>query len=266
MGMLKNKSEYLRHINDKDQIIVMRKILDKVESVMANRDTVCTEFLDPYQRKLALSIINRFNNIACHEDGGYEDTERKVLVIYPSYLDKYYVQDFVQPLQITIKGNDNEVSHRDCLGALLSLGLKRDKVGDIFVLDGLIYVFLHIDICDYVQYNLNKIKNVSVLVEYADKNSLDIAENDDTDDIVVNTSSMRLDSVISAVYNVSRSESAKFVKGGLVKVNFQPIEQLSHSLNEGDLISVRKKGRVKIQQVLGETRKGRIRLKMKKYL
>ncbi|WDV47595.1 YlmH/Sll1252 family protein [Clostridiaceae bacterium M8S5] len=266
MNRIKNKTEYLSHINDKDQIIAMRKIIDKIDSVLIKRDVECTEFLDPYQRRLAISILNRFDEISYDEDGGYKDTERKAIIIYPSYLDKSYIEDFVCAVKLNIKGNFENISHRDCLGALLSLGLKREKVGDIFILDSLIYVFLHKDVSCYVQYNMNKIKHTTVVPELITREDVHIKQSNDFEISVINITSLRLDNVISSSFNLSRSESAKYIKGGYTKVNHQPIEQASHNIAEGDLLSVRKKGRVSVEAILGHTKKGRLRLKIKKYL
>ncbi|WP_066502860.1 RNA-binding protein [Abyssisolibacter fermentans] len=266
MGKLKNKSDYLNHINDKDQIITMRKIIDKIDRVITNRVVESTDFLDPYQRRLSFSILNRFPEIAYYEDGGYDNTERKMIIIHPSYIEKSSIDKYAYPIKFVMKGDFENISHRDCLGSLLSLGLKREKVGDIFILDRLIYVFLHKDVYDYVQYNMKKIKNTTVIAEYVNGNDIIIKENDDFLVSTINITSLRLDNVVSSSFNISRADSVRYIRNGYTKVNWQPILQPSRNIENGDLLSLRSKGRVLIEEILGTTKKGRIRLKIKKYL
>lgn len=82
------RDDYLHHINDKDKIVSMRRIIDKLEIVIRNHVNEDSDFLDPYERSLAKSILNRFDQIDYMESGGLEGAERKIITIFPSYLDK----------------------------------------------------------------------------------------------------------------------------------------------------------------------------------
>lgn len=82
-----NKEQYTEHIKDEEQLINMRKILDKVEIVLNKYTCQTTDFLNPYERRLARSILNRFSDIQYMEVGGIEEAERKLFQIYP-----YFVQ------------------------------------------------------------------------------------------------------------------------------------------------------------------------------
>ena len=80
-----DKDKFISHIVDNEQIMNMRRILDKIEIVLNSHRIQSTDFLDPYERKLAKSILNRFPEIDYCEIGGLDEGERKVILIYPDY-------------------------------------------------------------------------------------------------------------------------------------------------------------------------------------
>ena len=77
--------------------------------------------------------LNLFNDIKYSVDGGYDNAERKVIFIYPYYME---YEDIECPLEIVqVEGNFKfkEISHKDYLGAILNLGIVREKIGDIII-------------------------------------------------------------------------------------------------------------------------------------
>ncbi|KGG79565.1 RNA-binding S4 domain protein [Caloranaerobacter azorensis H53214] len=262
--MFLNKAKYLEYIKDPEQIIVMRKILDKIEKVLKNHEVVYSDFLDPYQRRLSYSILNRFSDLNYFEEGGLEEAERKSIIIYPFYLNK---EDIENPIGlIEIIGNfRRRLSHRDYLGSILGLGIKREKIGDIYLHDDFAQIVLHRDILDFVKLHLNKVGNQNVYVEEI---SLGEIKQGVTEYIEKNitVSSLRVDNVISTVYNVSRSKCLMYFNQNRVKVNWEPIRQPFHLVDETDLISVKGEGRFLIYKNLGKTKKGRHKLIIKIYV
>ena len=75
--------------------------------------------------------------------------------------------------------------------------------------------------------------------------------------------SLRMDAVISACYGVSRELASQLIENEKVKLNYKPIINVSKQIHEGDLVSVRGYGRFPISKIVGETRKGRIRIELK---
>ncbi|SHH69377.1 RNA-binding protein YlmH, contains S4-like domain [Caloranaerobacter azorensis DSM 13643] len=262
--MFLNKAKYLEYIRDPEQIIVMRKILDKIEKVLKNHEVVYSDFLDPYQRRLSYSILNRFSDLNYFEEGGLEEAERKSIIIYPFYLNKEDIENPIGSIEIT--GNfRRRLSHRDYLGSILGLGIKREKIGDIYLHDDFAQIVLHRDILDFVKLHLNKVGNQNVYVEEI---SLDEIKQGVTEYIEKNitVSSLRVDNVISTVYNISRSKCLMYFNQNRVKVNWEPIRQPFHLADETDLISVKGEGRFLIYKNLGKTKKGRHKLIIKIYV
>ncbi len=257
-----NKAKYIEHIKDEEQILTMRKVLDKLEKVIDYYTEESTDFLDPYQRKLCYSFLNRFTDVSYHEEGGYSEAERKSIIIYPSYKDQYEINNFVTA--ILIKGNFkfSNLSHRDYLGAILSLGIKREKIGDILIHEDFGQIILHKEIIDYILYNFKNIGRQSVQVKEIKFNDV-VKAKENYDEIIVTVPSLRLDAILSAGYNISRAKSFNYIKNSKIKVNWQPINQSSHEINEGDLMSTKGLGRMILHKIEGKSRKERIRIRIR---
>lgn len=264
MFMLDDKKKYLNHINDRDQIIPMRKILDNIGKVIRNHSVVSSDFLDPYQRSLSYSILNRFSDIAYHEEGGYDNAERKVIVIYPEYLRYCDLDDEISAIEVKPKYKFSDLNHKDFLGAILGLGVKREKIGDINVSEDFTHIVISRELKDYILLNLDTVGKESVNLNEICLEKIYNIE-DKCKEVHTTVSSLRLDAVISSAFNLSRNDSSSIIKSEKVKVNFKPINNISYMVNEGDLISVRKKGRVKLTSILGKSKKGKFRIQINKY-
>ena len=191
--------------------------------------------------------------------GGYQDSERKVLLLY------FYeeIDDFpVTALEITFRKAD-KLCHRDFLGALMSLGIERDTVGDILIEDGRCIVFVKTEISSYITSQLFKIGNAGVKIKEADSQSLPQGRGFDEESYVV--ASLRLDAVVAAVTGLSREKTKQLISSGNVTLNFLPCDNVSKGIESGDTLSIRGKGKYKINGVLGETKKHRTRLSIIHY-
>lgn len=257
MGNMKiNKEKYISHIQDNDRIIEMRRILDKVEIVINNHTVESTDFLDPYGRLLAKSILSRFMEIGYKEEGGLLETERQIISIYPDYYLSSNIDSNITALQI--KTNLEDLSHRDFLGAILKLGIKRTKVGDILIQEEYADIIVKKEIADFITINLERVgnKKVSITEKPLEQLAPSIV---DYNEINKTLSSYRLDVYISATYNLSRQESMNIIKSGNVKVNWEPTDKVSKELDAGDVISIRGYGRSILYSVDGISKKGRIK-------
>lgn len=250
-----DKDYYTSHIQDGEKLIKMRRILDKIEIVLNNHIRESTDFLDPYEVYLAKSILNRFQDINYYDFGGYKDSERRLISIYPSYLEKNDIEEELSCIKV--EGDLDNLSHKDYLGALLSLGIKREKIGDILVHNGYGYIIVKEEIGDYIFYNLEKIGNKNLVNTKVPFNEIKVPPLD-YKEIKRFLTSLRIDLIISSAYNISRKDSMDIIKRGLVKVNWEPIDKPARELSEGDVISVRGYGRFILYSLEGTSKKGRI--------
>lgn len=219
-------------------------------------------FLTPYERGVLLKNIGVGNDIRIVYDGGYKDAERAMMICYPEYTEES-VDDFISVLKIT--GRDiGKLNHRDYLGSLMGLGIKRDNIGDILLGNDATYVFVKSDISEYIITNTDKIGRCGVHLEKckcseAELCSPEIKEKRST------VQSLRLDAVTATAFSLARSETTELIKQGNVSVDWEVCESASKQLRENDLISVRGKGRARLCKIDGLSAKGRVKVVIGRY-
>lgn len=250
-----NKDEYTSHIREPEKLLEMRKIIDKIEIVINNYMIEATDFLDPYERYLAKSILNRFEEISYIEFGGLINSERKIFVIYPNFYDENQIDSKLNYLRV--EGDLKDLTHKDFLGALLSLGIKKSKTGDILVNSKNTDIIIKEEISDYILLNLDRVGNRKVKIREIDVEDL-IEPQIAYKEISKSLSSLRLDAYLSAVYNLSRQESIDVIQSKRVKINWQEVTKPSKELIEGDVISSKGFGRSILYEIGNYSKKGRI--------
>ena len=147
----------------------------------------------------------------------------------------------------------------------MGLGLSRDATGDIApgAEEGRAYLFVHRDVADYIRANLESAGRAALKVENMDAPPV-LREPEGTQ-LRATVSSERLDAVVAAGLKLSRSEAQRLIESGLVKRNHIVEQRGDQRLEEGDLLSVRGYGRMKIIEFEGRTRKGRLAVRIFRY-
>lgn len=194
-------------------------------------------------------------------DGGYEDAEKQIVKIAEA---DYYSDEF--PL-LVLKGEYNsnfeQINHRDCLGALLSLGIDPSVIGDIIIEENIIYIIVNEKIADFIENNLKKIKRSKINFSLYD-GKIHKNQQFETREVVV--SSNRLDVIVAACIKKSRSKGKLLIEEGKVKVNHQLLEDVSYLCNNCCIISIRKFGRFKVLISDRRTKKDNLVITIDKYL
>lgn len=252
-----NRERLLSHITSYDDQLVMAKVLDKVEETLQSHHTTVTNFLDPYHVQMARSILTGIRDISFIETGGFPVAERQRMVLAPEYWQPVETEAELVLLKVTGNFKFVQVTHRDYLGALLGIGLQRDKLGDIQVLPDGCYVACDAGASSIVLTQLTQVHKVKVQVEIVTADQVEYVQA--APKVIQTTlSSLRLDAVVAAGYNISRSEATELIAGEKVKLNWQGSSKIAQTVEAGDLISVRGKGRLQVVEVKGLTKKGRI--------
>ena len=193
--------------------------------------------------------------------GGYEGAGRKILMFLPDWAQAEDFYDCITAVKIT--ATDKKVyDHRDYLGSLMGLGLKREVIGDIAVTDGAAIMFCQSDIAPYIKENLTQVARSTVNCEILDELQEDIKQN--YLEIKGTVASPRLDCVLSFIKNAGRSKAAEMIRAGLVKVNAKEVQDTSKMLKSGDVISIRGSGKFIFDGEDGISRKGRSIIKLRK--
>ena len=147
----------------------------------------------------------------------------------------------------------------------MGLGIERTNFGDIIMQTGGAQLIVDAAMADYVKQNFTKIAMVSVSVEDMDISEIQPKE-EKIKEIRTTVASLRLDAVASSGFSVSRTKVVSSINAGLVQVNWQPAKGPAQEVKEGDIISLRGRGRMKIEEITGTSRKGRIGVYLKRFM
>lgn len=262
-----DRERITQHIDDSQLKQVIMKVLDRVEVVLRKHEIKATDFLTPHQIKKTVGILEGIEGISYIETGGYEGAERKLLIIFPEYLVATDVEIPLKALETRGNIQFNRISHRDYLGAILGLGLKREKIGDMLLHQEGNYHFCHIivheELKDFILFNFEKVGNVGVSVKEISLNNIkpNVIEYKESSGSVA---SLRLDAIIGLAFKLSRTDAQGYIARELVTVNWEVIHKNFYEVAEGDMISVRGKGRMEVLSIDGLTRSGRVRIVYRK--
>lgn len=247
--------KYSSHVTDPEDEFLLRRIYDLITITERKKQSTTTDFLNPYQCKLATDLISRFPDIDYSVSGGYPDAERRIIRIFPDFRS----EDADDELTFFEIPGIEGIRHPDVLGSILSLGIERKKIGDIIVSDNCVQWIVKREIGDFIEFQLRKIKNNYVRPVPITSERLEIPKPLFREKIAT-VSSLRLDSIISGAFNLSRGNARQLIKEEQVRVNFKKETKPALFLEEGSLISVRRKGRVYFKQTTGRTRKDKYRI------
>ncbi|MER2027645.1 MAG: RNA-binding protein [Solibacillus sp.] len=221
-----------------------------------------TDFLDPRQRFIVESIVQQSDDLHVFTEGIFEEAERKRMLIAPSYYEPPETDFQIAVYSLNYPTKFVQLRHPDVLGALLSIGLDRSKFGDIRLADNTVQFAVASEIADYVRAHLTGIGKVKVSAEEMDETTPFIQNMEQWVESSYTVSSMRLDVVLATIVNISRQKSQSLINAGKVKVNWTVREAVAFELQEGDIISARGYGRLKVILTEGRTKKDKIRLQV----
>ncbi|OEH91184.1 RNA-binding protein [Bacillus solimangrovi] len=235
------------------------QVLEWRDQVIGQYSVKLTDFLDPREQHILSTVIGKDEEVLFSLFGGAESVERKRAILYPPYFEPSDDDFEVHMFEIKYPAKFVTISHRQILGAQMSLGLKRGKFGDILT-DGEHYQFLvSKDIADYVRFNLDSVGKASIELIEKPTSELIIFE-EEWEHHVGTVSSLRLDVILAEIYNLSRQKVASFINSGVVKVNFKVVERTDYPCEQNDAFSVRGFGRSKLLEIQGKTKKDKYRI------
>ena len=220
-------------------------------------------FLNPRQRGLLQRELHPPMDVEMEFCGGYDQAERTLLICRPDFLEAD-PGEFLCALEI--QGRQlSGLSHRDYLGSLMGLGITRENIGDILVLEGCALIFGKTEIAGYICGNLEKIGRCGVTVTCRDLQEITVPARE-LKEIKGTVASLRLDSVLALGAGISRSAAAGLLASDKVSLNWEPIRDGAKPVKVGDLFSVRGFGRMELAQVSGMTRKNRYSITLWRYV
>lgn len=239
----------------------------KVRGMVTAVETHCypkfSSFLDGRQRRLAEEVLRQMHCTRYVYEGGSAYAERKMLGVYPDYME---ADALVWPMQVLrfVFHKNYVLSHRDVLGSLMALQIKRELLGDIYVAEGLAEIVVQESIAEFIRTNVQKIGRVGVQVETAD--ALTLAAEPKLKALTGTVASFRLDSVLSLATGLSRTKAMELIPAGKVTVNYLLADSPSLLLKPQDVISVRGYGKYLLGEEIHMTKKNRYFITIYQYL
>ena len=254
-----------------EEKLILSKILDKISFCETRNQIQVTDFLDLAQQEL----ITKFLKLQKQENyilfGGFEEAERKVIIFYPEKLEslikenKIDFNEWIKVLRINLPNeNKGKYEHKNYLGALMKLGIKREKIGDILVESDGADILISKDILKFLQSNLLELTRFqkAKLEEVSLKDIRKVLI--EKEQITITVSSMRLDNIVAELAKCSRSKANELLMQERVFLNFELVTKQTKEVKEADRITIRGKGRFVIKEIIGNTRKGNIVLQVEK--
>lgn len=252
----------MNYIKDEDSKQLYKKYYSMAENLYYGQIKK-TRFLNPYELNLVISILNKFDLIY-KIFSSHQDAERKV--VFFSQIDFEFDELVKEDLTVLFfEKKDHGLNHRDILGALMSLGIERDLIGDILVDDDNFEISILKEISDFIRFNLNSIKRLNVNLSEKDTPYMDSSLLQ-FEDFTVTISSLRLDAFVASCINASRNDAQKLINREFVKLNFIVEKNVSSQVEEGDCISVRGHGRYYFREYINKTRKDKKRILVRKLI
>lgn len=252
-----------------DNKLLMARIDDCISSCDENYVITNTNFLDIYQQSDVIEYLKKKKDVRYDFYGGFEECERKTVLFLPDYAENAdYVRENTDLSPIVAleikKDNFSSLSHRDYLGAVMGLGIKREAVGDIFVTEHGCTMAVIRSVAPYIKENLSSVGRGSVTVEISD-NFSDVENNSSFETKRCYVSSMRLDGVVSAAFSLSRNSAAELIRRGEVLMNGVVMSKPDVKVPFGAKLVIHGSGKVMIDEDAGVTKKGRQAFIIKKY-
>lgn len=245
--------------------MLLAKVWDKINASLRRNIPGNTCFLTPRELDMTRYLFGDLDGL--YSFGGFEGAERQMLIYLPEYLDESALYEDDVPL-VCLRAlfyEGDSPSHRDFLGALMGAGIAREALGDICVGKDSCDFFVTAEIAPYILQNFTSAGRAKVSLTRIPLNEVQIPE-PEVKEIKDSLASLRLDSVISSGFRIGRSLAAQYVSAGKAAINGLPCEKPDKTVAEGDKISLRGMGKIKLRSVGGQTKKGRISVVIDRYV
>ena len=266
-----NKTEILEEYKNQEEKLTAAKILDKLEFTKTKNKIQYTDFLNLNEQEMAMKLLKKAECDNYYFFGGKENSERKILVIYPEKLTEEMSRKndnkAISVVRIKLPNElEGQYDHRTYLGSVIKIGIEREKIGDILVERNGADIIAKNEVVEFL------VQNLAALTRFK---SAEISQEDITELKNVQISkieissvviSLRLDNIVSTLAKTSRSKAQDILKQERVFLNHQVETKASKEVKVGDIITIRGKGRFEFREIAGNTRKGRFVIKIDKYV
>ncbi len=251
-------------LND-DEKLLLRRAYDKLELCEKRYSPESTGFLNELEADILLSEFEHLTGCKAVFVGGYENADRRTLVFLPEYLE-LDENEIVAAIRCSFY-KDYQLTHRDFLGALMGLSIEREMIGDIIVSKKECYADIVVkrEILPFLLSEFTSAGRASLKVKQIPLSLLDTIEIE-TVVLTDTVASPRLDAIASIGFGISRENAGALVKSGKVFVNRRLIVAPDKTVTDGALINASGYGKFKAFIDGKLSKKGRMFVKIEKYV
>lgn len=250
-----------------DDRILLTQIAERADLCRERCYLTSTRFLDLREADMAQQLLHTMGWTNGRVWGGYDGAERQVLSFLPDWMDAdTWADSEDNPLAAVrcSRHREDVLTHRDYLGSLMGLGLRRDCIGDILVGEHGVDIVVLREIVPFLLTHYEKAGRKRLTVAEIPLSALIVPE--EAVNFVRDTvASMRLDAIVASMFRLPRTRAADAVKAGKVFLNQRQCFRPDHEIAVHDRITLRGTGRGEVDEVLGESRKGRVVVSLKRF-
>lgn len=259
-----NRSEALDKLSrSAEERQLLARVWDKAEQARRGAPG-STPFLSQAQQQTAERLMPVLGHPRHIYSGGYPAAERRVCAFFPQWQDE---EDWTAPFSaLRCTWRDRErLTHRDFLGAVLGVGIEREKLGDILVGQDSCDLLVFTELVPFLKQNLSEAGRAHLQVEEIPLPELAVPEK--TVKVIHDTvNTPRLDAVLSSGFSLSRGRAAEAIASGRVEVNHVPCLKGDKAVTQGDVLTCRGLGKCVVTGLGGQSKKGRTILTIERYL
>ena len=241
---------------------------NKIKEMVTSSDKISvqyTSFLSEEEQNKA-ELLLRNENIFYIFDGGIKNAQRKMLAVCKKENERLISFPF-RLLQIKVSEFDMPLVHRDVLGSILGLGIKRNILGDIIIEKNCAYVPVEQNMVSFICNNLFRIGHRACVIEVLPEGSILSYEQKYSEQTVF-IASNRLDCFVTSITNLSRQKSSIYIKAGNIYINGLEVTDVTKHLRAGDKLTIRGYGKYLLPndpENCSIASRGKMRIMLKKY-
>lgn len=252
-------------VGDDELERVVIRTFETMEKASEGNHLLFTPFLEPEIQSVIVSLHKKYHpELTLVTSGGFNDADRVVFGFDPWPVEGQEPEFPIVMFKAESLNHRFKPTHRDVLGSLMGLGIKRERIGDIRIKNDSVYVAVSTDMSLWLEQQWLKIGSCDIsLYRILISQAQDIEEAGEG--IQVTVKSLRLDAVIAEGFNMARDKAATLVQNGRCKLNHKEVTSKSEEIHEKDLISVRGFGRLRVKELGGQTKKDRIWLMLERF-
>lgn len=257
-------------MENKEEKIILAKLNDKIRLCKTKNKLVNTEFLNMYQENIIRKELERIKAKNYILTGGYSEAESKILIMYPEKITeeiaKENITNIIKVIKIQLPNEQKgKYQHRDYLGTIMQFGLERERIGDIIVYEDEAYVIVLSENAQYIKDSLQTTKKFKKSkIEIIDIVEMKVKK-PEFEEIKISVNLQRLDNFISEICKISRSETTRLIESELVSINCKIETKQTKTVEIGDVLIIRGKGKFIVSDFLDINRKGKQVVIVKKY-